>query len=126
MTPAQLLYGSSVYAVPSRTLVALPYAWQQVRPEEQEQLSKLLAYYRVALGHVQIVHREQMTAADFDLVGISRAVLFGVGSDLPFGKVTRIHHVSVVNACALNELRGLEASRKSQLTEAFKSLFLAP
>ncbi|MCU0421127.1 MAG: hypothetical protein MUC38_15880, partial [Cyclobacteriaceae bacterium] len=96
MTQAQLLYGSSVYALPARTLVVLPAAWPQVRTEDKEQLQKLLAYYRVPMGQAWVIHRERVTAADLSVPGVSRAVLFGVDSDIPFATVTRAANLPVV------------------------------
>jgi hypothetical protein len=116
-------FEEELYQLPSRAVIVLPQEWQSLADTEKELLKKILQAVRLSLETVRLIEAKTLTLSQ--LIALTPIAIIGFGSTLhgvpAYYEPAKIDSVICLQSHALGEL---DDSRKKQLWNALKGLFL--
>ncbi len=117
----QFIYTEELYKLPSRTIVLLPVAWNELPEAEVVLLGKILSAARLSLAGVQIVNVKETSLDKLKVFNPSLIISFGV----PLTSKPELYQAKTEDNITIiqsDRLSDLDDSRKKDLWNVLKKL----
>lgn len=116
------LYQEEVYRIPSRVLIILSGAWEDLQEEDRTVLTKMLAAVKLSLASVQIITKKEFAISDLASFAPSKVLAFGARLQ-PASSLYEKLVIDGVPVILAEDLRSLDDAKKKSLWGALRVMF---